>query len=860
MASEEKKKASAKKDSAEAGVCAVCGGPMNPQGQCTICGTESKDIVAKAGNPGPGSPAPTPDSSVADPSAPEGPSREEAVKVFSNIKGVGESKAEILFDNGYSSLEDLKSATLEDLSAINGIGGKLAEMIMNNISESTGSTEEKQDSGALTDWLSGDSDDALGVWLGGSPPEQKKPIPAEAAGDGDDATMSALRKWLTGEEDALEQWLGESGAAPIGEVVESKELLERQQVLDDREDDIKLKEDEVEGMGIELRELKKIIEKELDAVRTGKFDPMKLIEETAELNKNLQTEVRKRKQLEEDINHLKKGTSAVVKYMKEQMVRGGGIAAKNRLAKESSERKRIEIELEKTNKLMENLRSQLEGKLDELPEDKKALKEKELMLVEREAEIKAKEDQLEAYERAVKNGELAPVGETAEHELELRLQAELREKEKEFLEKEDELRKKVIHLEEEIQTHRIEEKLRKDSQDLRQLSETEIDEVLVKKEKELQTKEKSILLREEEIDRLKTELREKEDELQKVREPLSYKEEELLRREEDLLYREKRLAAERRKVEEAKASSLSIDEHEMKERLESLKTEIARKEDEVRAKEKYLKAKMEELRLREQGLIGEEIDAREEERMLEFKIEKVKTGSPRLDDLLLGGIPFGSNILIYGPPFVGKEVVANAFMAEALKKGIPTIWVTTEKMPSDIRDEMGFVVSGYEEYEKLGLVKYVDSYSKSMGEVDEDPNTTYLEDPTDYKAILSAVDKVGKEFLKNHKYYRLVFRSVSTLIAYLDPTSIFKFLQAFAGRRKRDKAVALYIIEKGMHTDQEIQMIGSMMEGMLDFKVEQLKSLLSVKGIGDVQSRAWIKYTYSKHGVSIGSFSLDHIK
>ncbi|MCJ2512522.1 MAG: recombinase RecA, partial [Candidatus Thermoplasmatota archaeon] len=538
----------------------------------------------------------------------------------------------------------------------------------------------------------------------------------------------------------------------------------------------------------------------------------------------------------------------------------GGPVAKKKLAEEAAERKKLEIELEKTGKLMVNLRSQLEGKLDEMPADKKALKEKELMLVEREAEIKAKEDQFEAYEQAVRDGELVPGGEATEHELESRLQAELSEKEKEFLGKEDELRKKIIRLEEEIQTHRIEEKLRKDSQDLRQLSETEIEDVLLKKEKELQTKERSVLLREEEIDRLKTELRENKDELQKIREPLSYKEEELLRREEDLLYREKRLSAERRKVEEAKASSVNIEEHEMKQRLESLKTEIARKEDEVRAKEKYLKVKMEELRLREQGLIEEEIDAREEERMLEFKIEKVKTGSPRLDDLLLGGIPFGSNILVYGPPFVGKEVVANAFMAEALRKGIPTIWVTTEKMPSDIREEMGFVVSGYEEYEKLGLVKYVDSYSKSMGEVDEDPYTTYLDDPTDYKAILSAVDKIAKEYLKNHKYYRLVFRSVSTLIAYLDSTSIFKFLQAFAGRRKRDKSVAVYIIEKGMHTDQEIQMIGSMMEGMLDFKVEQLKSLLSVKGIGDVQSRAWIKYTYSKHGVNIGSFSLDHIK
>ncbi|MCK4457945.1 MAG: helix-hairpin-helix domain-containing protein, partial [Thermoplasmata archaeon] len=148
MASEDKKKASPKKDSAEAGVCAVCGGPLNPQDQCTICGTQSKDISEKkAGNPSPENPAPNPEPSVASPSTPEDPSREDAVKVFSNIKGVGESKAEILFDNGYSSLEDLKSAALEDLSAINGIGDKLAETIMNNILEPTEPAEGKKDPG-----------------------------------------------------------------------------------------------------------------------------------------------------------------------------------------------------------------------------------------------------------------------------------------------------------------------------------------------------------------------------------------------------------------------------------------------------------------------------------------------------------------------------------------------------------------------------------------------------------------------------------------------------------------------------------------------------------------------------------------
>jgi hypothetical protein len=104
------------------------------------------------------------------------------------------------------------------------------------------------------------------------------------------------------------------------------------------------------------------------------------------------------------------------------------------------------------------------------------------------------------------------------------------------------------------------------------------------------------------------------------------------------------------------------------------------------------------------------------------------------------------------------------------------------------------------------------------------------------------------------------FRSVSTLIAYLDPATMFKFLQPFAGRRKRDRAVSIYMLEKGMHGDQEIQMLGSVMDGTVEIKVEQLKSYLAVKGICDVQSRAWIRYTYSKQAVNIGSFSLDHIR
>ncbi|HXZ23540.1 MAG TPA: ATPase domain-containing protein, partial [Methanomassiliicoccales archaeon] len=380
------------------------------------------------------------------------------------------------------------------------------------------------------------------------------------------------------------------------------------------------------------------------------------------------------------------------------------------------------------------------------------------------------------------------------------------------------------------------------------------------KVREVQLKEKRIKLMEEEIERLKTEVRERDDELKKIREVIGYKEQEMLRREEDLDYREKLLVTDKAKFDTTKRETQGVEEVELKQRLEHLKAEVSLKEEELISKEKFLNAKAEELRLREHGVIEDEIQKREEERGLEVRVAKVKTGNARFDDLLLGGIPFGSNVLVHGPPFVGKEVMIGQFVSEGLKKGVPTLWVITDKTPRDIREEMKAILSGYEEYERLGLVHYIDAYSKSMGEAADDPYTTYISEPTNHDGIMEATEKKTKEFKEKHKYYRLAFRSLSTLIAYSDMNTAFRFLSPFCGRRKRDGAVSMYAIEKGVHGEQEIQMLGSIMDGMIDFKLDQLKTYFSVQGVCDVQSRSYIRYTVGKHGLSIGSFSLDHIR
>jgi len=94
----------------------------------------------------------------------------------------------------------------------------------------------------------------------------------------------------------------------------------------------------------------------------------------------------------------------------------------------------------------------------------------------------------------------------------------------------------------------------------------------------------------------------------------------------------------------------------------------------------------------------------------------------------------------------------------------------------------------------------------------------------------------------------------------MDNQQLLKFLQPFTTKRKRDKGVTVYMMEKGIHSENEVQMISYLMDGIIEFKTEGSKTLLMVKGIAEVQSRSWIEVTPSKTGLIMGSFTLGHIK
>ncbi|NPA75524.1 MAG: recombinase RecA [Euryarchaeota archaeon] len=473
---------------------------------------------------------------------------------------------------------------------------------------------------------------------------------------------------------------------------------------------------------------------------------------------------------------------------------------KSLLEVETSRREELEEEVEKLKKQLEVLQ---QDALKELPQEEKNLKMLEMELKKKEIELEMREKRLQLESQ--KMGGISP------------------------------------------------EQL----EDLKEMVKNSDVEHLLEKINELS---KELAERDKLISELKNEIAIKEEEMRKLQEMIAFKENEIARREQDLMFREKKLEKEIKNLELAKSEMGNMDELALKRRLEDLQDEIKRKEEELRVKMKYLEAKERELKAKMEGLVEEEVAMAEEEIKAEIKERKVKTGTRRLDDLLYGGFPLASNIIVYGPPYSKKEVLIYAFMAEGLRKGIPIIWVLTDKTAQEIREDMSYVLPAYEQYEKMGLVYYIDAYTRSIGDDTTLEGVIYLDSQTDVEGIIKTVGDISKKLKGKYPYYRLGFMTLSTIMAYMEQQDLLRFLQVFTTWRKRDNAVALYLLEKGLHSENEIEMVGKSMSGMIEFKMEGHKTYLTVKGITEAQSRGWIEVEATKSMIRLGSFSLGHIR
>jgi len=293
-------------------------------------------------------------------------------------------------------------------------------------------------------------------------------------------------------------------------------------------------------------------------------------------------------------------------------------------------------------------------------------------------------------------------------------------------------------------------------------------------------------------------------------------------------------------------------ERRLREREEDLKRRTYQKEKEMEMREGAVKARI--------TTAAGEAEA-EEAVAVEKKADRVKTGTPRLDDLLYGGIPFNSNVLFVGPAFVGKEVALLNFIAEGLKKGIPVIIITTTKLPIDIARDIAPILPTFVEYDQLGLVRWIDCTSPmASGKPVKEKNVWRVNGPTDFDNIYQLVGQLDEEFKKKHPYFRLAYLTLSSSITQADEREAMSFVQRLVNRLRQTKAVSAIALERGMHTDQTLEALEHMVDGAIHFKSDKQKTMLQVVGLGEVQTHDWVPYKFTNKALMIGSFQLERIR
>ncbi len=240
---------------------------------------------------------------------------------------------------------------------------------------------------------------------------------------------------------------------------------------------------------------------------------------------------------------------------------------------------------------------------------------------------------------------------------------------------------------------------------------------------------------------------------------------------------------------------------------------------------------------------------------------KVSTGITRLDELLMGGLPTASNVLLFGPPFVGKDVIMDMFTIRGLKEGIPAIMVVTDTTSDEKRQAMKQIDPDFEKYDAEGMVVFVDSYSRSIGVTSENPNTIHVDGNVNLNEIGVAVNEAQSKLQGKGDYLRVAFDSISTLIAFVNAPATFRFLQILAGRLRAQNSVAYYTLEKGMHTDAEVQMFKHLMGGVMELMEDESETLLRVQGVGEVATRDWVNYEFGPGRLElIGSFAMERVR
>lgn len=182
-------------------------------------------------------------------------------------------------------------------------------------------------------------------------------------------------------------------------------------------------------------------------------------------------------------------------------------------------------------------------------------------------------------------------------------------------------------------------------------------------------------------------------------------------------------------------------------------------------------------------------------------------------------VPPGTNLLLLGDLFSGKDIFSKEFIKEGLDNGEACIFVSTN-------DPVVETVEDFKDYdlEFLGIINCISTRSDLPNDITYADQLRFVSSPTDLTMIMAFINEFLDIFRgKDVPGIRIVFDSISTLLMYSNLKTIFKFLHVLTNTVKSRNAVLLMTMEEGVHDKIEISSLERLNQGLITMAEGELE-------------------------------------
>lgn len=169
---------------------------------------------------------------------------------------------------------------------------------------------------------------------------------------------------------------------------------------------------------------------------------------------------------------------------------------------------------------------------------------------------------------------------------------------------------------------------------------------------------------------------------------------------------------------------------------------------------------------------------------------RASMGIKELDEILNGGLPVPSALLILGEVGTGKSVLCQQFVYAQAREGITCTYFCIDHPPYEIRANMESLGWDPKELEEKGLIRFVDFFVGREEESDE----AYQGNPRDYEELVSTM----RGFFMQNK--RFVVDSISSIAFLHGESKAYDLILRIYGWILKTKSVGIVNAVRGMHS------------------------------------------------------------